>query len=185
MMIPTDETLYSRVLEGDTAAFEGLVDRYHGPLFRFLYRMLGEKAAAEDLLQETFTRLIIYQGPPPERFQGWAYTVASNLARDYFRSARYRHETAPPDDETGLMDEAPSPDELIASQMEADVVAKALHQLTPDHRAVVILRFFNDLTLEQIATISEVSVGTVKSRLFHALKRLRGLLAERVGGSPR
>jgi len=196
-----DEVLYRRVLDGDTDAFEALVSRYHDPLFRFLYRQTGDYAAAEDLLQETFTRLITYHGRLPDHFRAWAYTVASNLARDYFRSAHYRHETkfaeyatkypaqyAESDNQTAdhatdrfytSAESVPPPamDDLLILNGQRESVMHALARLTPDHRETVILRFYHDLKLDEIAIVSGVPIGTVKSRLFHALKQLKVLLS--------
>lgn len=183
----SDKWLYQRTLQGDTTAFELLVDRYHAPLFRFLYRQTGDYMLAEDLLQETFTRLITYHGDPPEHFRAWAYAVASNLARDHFRSAHYRHEAdaVDQDDETILArhfdsSQTPAVEDMLSLNATADAVAQALQQLTPEQRETVILRFYHSLPLNEIALISSIPLGTVKSRLFHALRRLKGLLL-RVG----
>ena len=183
----SDKWLYQRTLQGDTTAFELLVDRYHAPLFRFLYRQTGDYMLAEDLLQETFTRLITYHGDPPAHFRAWAYTVASNLTRDHFRSAHYRHEAdvIDQDDEVsraGRFDPSQTlaVEDILSLNATSEVVAQALQQLTPEQRETVILRFYHSLPLDEIALISSVPLGTVKSRLFHALRRLKGLLL-RVG----
>ena len=183
----SDEWLYQRTLQGDTTAFELLVDRYHAPLFRFLYRQTGEYMLAEDLLQETFTRLIAYHGDPPAHFRAWAYTVVSNLTRDYFRSAHFRHETdvIDQDDEMSRVErfdpsQTVAVEDMLSLNATSEVVAQALQQLTPEQRETVILRFYHSLPLDEIALISSVPLGTVKSRLFHALRRLKGLLL-RVG----
>ncbi len=180
----TDEALYRRVLSGDTAAFVQLVTRYNPPLFRFLYRQTANYPLAEDLLQETFIRLIVYQGQPPDCFRAWAYTLASNLVRDHFRSAPHRHEVELIEDES--LEQSVSAtsvhelDDRLAMADSRAQVEHALQQLTPDHREALILRFYQDLPIDEIATISGVPPGTVKSRLSYALKRLRGLLV-RVG----
>jgi RNA polymerase sigma-70 factor (ECF subfamily) len=168
-----DETLYGQVLAGDENALGELVRRYHSPLYKFLCRFTGDALLADDLTQETFTRLITYRGETPKRFKPWAYTIASNLARDHFRSAHYRYEhlTDFNDDAEGLSD-----DFNFAPDERSEVVG-ALAKLSPEHREVLILRFYHDLKLEEIAEVTSMPLGTVKSRLFHALKGLKGFLA--------
>jgi RNA polymerase sigma-70 factor (ECF subfamily) len=170
-----DETLYAQVLKGSRAALNELVQRYHSPLYKFLYRQTGDSALADDLTQETFTRLLTYRGSAPTRFKAWAYTIASNLARDYFKSARYRYERL-----TDFADEVHeiSDDFRFPADERGEVVA-ALAKLAPDHREVLILRFYHDLKLEEIAEVTDAPLGTVKSRLFHALKGIKAFLAVR------
>jgi len=176
-----DEVLYQRVLNGDTGAFETLVERYHKPLFGFLYRMTGQYPIAEDLLQETFTRMIVYQGRAPDQFRAWVYTIAGNLARDHLRSAVHRREVGSVDD--GSFDAEPatqvvhSVEDNLTANADRDEVIKALAQLTPEHREALVLRFYHDLTVDEIAAVGGIPSGTVKSRLSYALKRLKGLLA--------
>ncbi len=168
-----DETLYRQVLHRDEAALIELVQRYHIPLYKFLCRFTGDVALADDLTQETFTRLLTYQGVPPTHFKSWAYTVARNLARDHFKSARYRYERTADfeEDAEGL------PDDASFATDDREAVIQALAKLSPDHREVLILRFYHDLKLDEIANVTHTPVGTVKSRLFHALKQMKGLLA--------
>lgn len=163
-----DETLYRQVLKGSEPALVELVNRYHSPLYKFLCRQTGDTALADDLAQETFTRLLTYKGQPPTRFKAWAYTIAINLTRDYFKSARYRYE------------QAADFEQIEADELRFDdrrEVIDALAKLTHDHREVVVLRFYHDMKLDEIAEVTGAPLGTVKSRLFHALKQLKGILA--------
>jgi RNA polymerase sigma-70 factor (ECF subfamily) len=113
---------------------------------------------------------LTYRGQPPTRFKSWAYTIAINLARDTFKSARYRYEQASDFEDIEA-------DEATFTFDERREVIEALAKLTPDHREVVVLRFYHDLKLEEIAEVTGAPLGTVKSRLFHALKQLKGFLA--------
>lgn len=170
-----DETLYHAVMAGDRSALGTLVQRYHAPLYRFLVRQTGDEALADDLAQETFTRLLKYHGTPPTYFKAWAYTIARNLARDHFKSARSRYEqTVDFDDHNyhALPDE-----DFVLPDDDRQVVINVLGRLSPDHREVLILRFYNDLKVEEIAEVTGAPVGTVKSRLFHALKHMKAFLA--------
>ena len=167
-----DKTLFELVRRGDENALVELVNRYHSPLYKFLCRFTGDIHLANDLVQETFTRLLIYQGAAPDQFKSWMYALARNLARDHFRSRHYRYEQA-----ADFSDDTLGFDPLQFTIGENDDVTTALAALTADQREVIVLRFYHDLKLEEIAEITGAPVGTVKSRLFHALKRLKGFLA--------
>ncbi|MCC6805720.1 MAG: sigma-70 family RNA polymerase sigma factor [Anaerolineae bacterium] len=166
-----DEAVYRQMRQGDEAALAELVARYHTAVYRFLYRYTGDPALADDLAQEAFIRLVTYRGDAPVHFRAWIYTIATNLARDHFQSAAYRHEQAV-DFET----DEPSADDSLPESADVDVTS-ALMSLPPAHREVIILRFYHDLKLDEIAAVTGAPLGTVKSRLFHALKRLKGFLA--------
>ncbi len=168
-----DETLYRQVLQGNQVASIELIRRYHAPLFKFLCRFSGDVVLADDLAQETFTRLLTYQGNRPTRFKPWAYAVARNLARDHFKSAHYRYERVADFEE----DTADIPGDAGFAVDDREAVIQALAKLSADHREVLILRFYHDLKLEEIADVTHAPVGTVKSRLFHALKQMKGFLA--------
>jgi RNA polymerase sigma-70 factor, ECF subfamily len=166
-----DETLYQQVRSKNEAALGTLVERYHSPIYKFLVRNTGDTALADDMVQETFIRLLTHKGPAPDHFKAWIYTIAANVARDHFRSAAYRYEhmTDFNESEEYL---SRTPADTDSSEVEA-----ALASLPPEQREVVILRFYHDLKLDEIAEITHAPLGTVKSRLFHALKGLKGFLA--------
>ena len=166
-----DETLYQQVRHKNEAALGELVARYHSPIYKFLARYTGDAALADDMAQETFIRLLTHAGPPPQRFKAWIYAIATNLARDHFRSAAYRYER--------LTDFNESEDYLSHAPLDTDRndVGAALASLPPEQREVIILRFYHDLKLDEIAEITHAPLGTIKSRLFHALKGLKGFLA--------
>jgi RNA polymerase sigma-70 factor (ECF subfamily) len=174
----TDEELFTAYCAGDQAAFEALFRRYQGPLGRHLERVMGDRGTAEDLVVETFQRLHVHR----RRFRAgaairpWVYTIARNLARNRLRRARLArwlpleavdagrpvYETPPPggDVEVGRR------------------VAAALGNLPMPQREACSLRLLGELTLEEVATVTGASLGTVKSRLFYGQRRLRELLAD-------
>ena len=181
-----DEQLMARLMAGDEAALAALVVRHHSPLLGYLFRLCqGDRALAEDLVQESFIRVlrqVSYQAGRP--FKPWLYAIATNLARDYFKSAAVRYtEATSPDDAslTGLCDIAPGPEELALSAEKGSEVAAALGQLGPEYRAAVVLRFYNGLSLQEIAQTLQIPLGTVKSRLSVGTHRLRDLLKPKVG----
>lgn len=179
--LESDEQLYIRVRGGDRIALAGLVERYHGPLLKFLTRMIGQTQYAEDLVQDVFIRLLTYRGDPPEHFRPWIYQIARNLARDYFRSAAFRRETfyLPDEDQGDDWMAAPVETESLALQSSDRQQVNALLQNLPARqREVIVLRFYQEFSLEEISTITGAPLGTVKSRLFHGLRRARMILEQ-------
>lgn len=171
-----DNALFSKARVGDPESLRQLVERYHRPLFGFLYRLLDDPSLADDLAQQTFIRLLTFTGDAPTRLQSWLFTTARHLAYDHFRSARVRRESAI-DFTDGLDTLLPipenTPEQVIIAADEQRIVAQSLQRLPPEQREVVILRFYHDLSLAAIAEVVNAPLGTVKSRLFHALKKLK------------
>jgi RNA polymerase sigma-70 factor (ECF subfamily) len=171
---PSDEALFLAWRAGDGAAYETLFRRWQGPLRRHLARMLDDPSAAEDLVVETFLRLHRHrsrwrEGTP---LRPWLFTIARNLARNHLRARRLwrwlpiesvRDEIAPP---------AMAGDEIQRR------VAAAFAELPPAQREACSLRLLGELTVEEIARVTRAPVGTVKSRIFHGLRKLRDLLAD-------
>jgi RNA polymerase sigma-70 factor (ECF subfamily) len=171
---PSDEALFAAYRAGDAAAFETLFRRYEAPLGRHLARMLDDPAAADDLVVETFLRLHRHrhhwrEGKP---LRPWVFTIARNLARNRLRARRLwgwlplasaRDLPAPP----------PAAQDEVRRRVEAAFTA-----LPAAQREACSLRLLGGLALEDIARATHVPVGTVKSRLFHGLRRLRALLAD-------
>lgn len=153
---------------------EALVHRYHRQIFAYHYRLSGHRQTAEDLTQESFVRIIsrIHAYRFPQPFSPWAYTIAHNLFKDHLRGAEQRAVPAGQlarEESRHVLDLS----EHIAQQAE---INSALHRLDDQHREAVLLRFFHDLKVDEIARVTGVAPGTVKSRLFTAIRRLRDLL---------
>jgi RNA polymerase sigma-70 factor (ECF subfamily) len=169
----TDEDLLHRLQQGDPSALPPLIERHHSPLIGYLYRLTnGDRALAEDLVQDSFTRLLTtlssYQYPRPVK--PYLYQIATNLARDHYRSAHTRRNIALPDEQiTSDFDLEQSVEDQLSAQQAAD----SLHRLPPFQREVILLRYFNDLSLAEIADALNIPVGTVKSRLSNGLRQLR------------
>ena len=179
---PTDEQLLSDYRQGDKAGFSALVDRYQRELYHFLVRFLGDRAAAEDVFQETF--LQVHQSAAQfdlqRRFRPWLFTIAANKARDLIRS-QARRPTNPlqasinaGDEESGefidLMSAASSvPGEPLERQELQEQVQKTVMGM-PDHlREILLLSYFHQFPYKQISDILDIPLGTVKSRLHAAV----------------
>jgi RNA polymerase sigma-70 factor, ECF subfamily len=175
-----DEILYSRLRSGDRQALATLAERYHGPLYKFLMRITGQAQLAEDLVQEAFIRMLSFRGAPPERFRPWAYQIAHNLVRDHFRSAVVRKEikswlTEDSEVESTATDQQDMEFMMMQNSTRHQVTA-LLQRLSRNQREVLVLRFYHELSLGEIAEITGAPLGTVKSRLYHGLRRARYIL---------
>ena len=175
-----DEDLFARLMQGDEEALNTLFARYAQPLYGFLWSLTSDQALAEDLLQEVFIRLVNYAGKLPQNFRAWFYTVARNLAYSSLRARRrqqaHRAYSVAESDEV-LKDTTQNlPEKVILSRDNEERVRQSLERLPDEQSEVVLLRFYQDLSLAEIAEVAEISLGTVKSRLYHALRLLRGLL---------
>ena len=178
----SDEQLIVAAMAGDQAALAALVSRHHAPLLGYLYRLVGgDRPLAEDLVQETLLHVLrrqTYQAHRP--FKPWLYAIATNLARDYFKSAAARQREHRADEEETLhhlYDGAPGPEERALAAEQGGEVRAALAQLSEEYRIVVVLRFYQDFSLQEIADTLQIPLGTVKSRLSVGVHRLRGALA--------
>jgi RNA polymerase sigma-70 factor, ECF subfamily len=176
----SDERLLAAVLAGEMEALAALVMRYQGPLTGYLDRLVGpDWALAQDLAQETFLRVLgqhTCRGDRP--FKPWLYAIATNLARDHFKSAAVQRSTAFDDQlEAGLVDWSAGPEDQALASERAASIAEALAALSAEYRATVILRFFNGLSLQEIADTLSIPLGTVKSRLSVGLRRLRDVMS--------
>jgi RNA polymerase sigma-70 factor (ECF subfamily) len=172
-----EQVLVVRCQAGDEAAFAELVERYHARLGYYLRKMLGEVHRAEDVLQDVW--LDVFRGVPrladPGAFPAWLYRVARARA---FRALRRRRPPHRPLAEADLADGAA--DEGDFSPDDAARIHAALDGLAPEHRGVLVLRFLEDMTYEDIARVAGCRLGTVRSRLHYAKRALRRAL-ERMG----
>ena len=178
----SDEQLMAAVMAGDQVALAALVTRHHAPLLGYLYRLVGgDRQLSEDLVQETLLHVLrqrTYQADRP--FKPWLYTIATNLARDYFKSAAVRQRWREGDSEEALLhlyDNEPSPEERALAAEQGSEVRAALAQLREEYRVVVVLRFYQGFSLQEIAATLHIPLGTVKSRLSVGVHRLRAVLA--------
>jgi RNA polymerase sigma-70 factor, ECF subfamily len=177
-----DEDLALGIQQGDRDALTMLVERHHDPLLGFLYRMTGgDRTLAEDLVQETFLRILrsIQQYQHPRPFKPWLYMIATNLTRDHYKRADMRHTMSMPDNLGEIASQHETlPEDAMVFRHEAKRVALAIQELPAHQREAVILRYYQELSLAEIAAVLEVPLGTVKSRISLGLGRLRTALLE-------
>jgi RNA polymerase sigma factor (sigma-70 family) len=174
----TDDELVIGMARGDQACFEAFIHRYHGPLSGYLQRQLRDPGKAEDVAQETFLRLIrqLKEGKLPDNVQAWLYRVAINLCRDYWKSAQYKTEKNRPAELPERKDERPSVVELAERQETRKEILASMNELPEVQRDIITLRFYQDLKLQDIASVLEIPLGSVKTHLYKGLKRLQSKL---------
>jgi len=179
--IKEEERWIRECQKGDLDGLERLYERYHRQVYAYLFAMLRSQHAAEDLAQDVFvklsTNLNSYRFQSP--FHHWLFRLSRNLAIDHLRREKVRFTTsldAVPNEGTALKDRVREKGPDAASNAEASqravVVRAAVLELPDSFKEVVVLREWEDLSYEEIAEKLDLSVGTVKSRLFRA----RGLL---------
>lgn len=168
-----DRALVRRFLDGERAAGDELVNRFHRSVFNVALRMLGNVQDAEDVTQTVFGNafLALDSYDPKYRFFSWIYRMTVNESLNTIKSRKNMLSL------DGSFD-VPAPGST--SQSEAEYrVGKALLELKPDDRAVVVLKHFVSFSYEEISDVLDVPVKTVKSRLFTARERLRQSLVAR------
>lgn len=170
-----DRLLVRRCLEGESRAAGDLVDRYQRRLFNVALRMLGNVQDAEDVTQTVFGNAFVSLGSydPRYRFFSWIYRMAVN---ESLNALKRRKQLVTLNDELNVPVPGTAADDLLETD---DRVQRALMDLKPDDRAVVVLKHFMSFSYEEIAESLEVPVKTVKSRLFTARERLRLALLAR------
>ena len=160
---------------GDEDAFAKLVEAYQRPVYNLAYRMLGSTGEAEDATQETFlrayTRLHTYD--PGRKFSSWILSIGSHYCIDRLR--RRRGKVVSMEEvmtERWLPDEAPRPEQRMLDGEREVLIQAVLQEVAPQYREVLILRYWQDCSYEDIAEITDTSVSAIKSRLHRARNAL-------------
>lgn len=179
-----DMSLARRCAERDPAALEELVDEHYSAVLNFVYRFTGVREEAQDLAQEVFVKAL----GALDRFDGrsslrtWLFTIAANAARDALRHRRRQREVTPDEAQESQLAETPDPSPDARPEVRAvrtlrsALVRRMVLQLPEAHRMTVILRFYHDHSLQEIAEICGCSMGTVGSRLHYAMRKLNAIV---------
>ena len=173
-----DETLVERCRDGDGSAFAALVGRYHRPIYNAAFRVLGNADDAADITQVVFLRIAERLDDYDARFKffSWIYRIALNEALNLLRR-QGREE--PLDEDEELPDGNHADPEWRAEQAERSVrIQGALMKLKPEDRMLLVLRHYSECSYREIGEALGLDEKTVKSRLFEARQRMRGLLKE-------
>jgi RNA polymerase sigma-70 factor (ECF subfamily) len=161
---------------GDPEAWESLFRRYQLPLYVYVFEMARDEQGSLDIVQETFINAARHLGTlrDDDRFGSWLFGIAHQKCLQRWRK-RGREELFF-EELSNCADDEPGPDELLIRQEQESQFMALLNQLPPPQRSVLLLHYLEDFSLEQIAEVTNTSVGTVKSRLHYARNALRKLM---------
>ncbi|MBD3334191.1 MAG: sigma-70 family RNA polymerase sigma factor [Candidatus Eisenbacteria bacterium] len=180
-----DLSLVRSILQGDETAFRKLVEKYQRIVYNIVWRMVRNDEDARDLTQEAFIRVhrALRTFDTSRTFSTWLYRIATNLCIDHHRKRRLRTLSIDAEPAGGerreplaLPDEGPAPDRLHETKSLAQRIDALLEKLSPTYRAILHLRYREQLSYEEMAEVLETPLGTVKARLHRAHRKLRELL---------
>lgn len=189
---PEEVRLIRACQEGDPSSFNMLVWRWEKPLYNFIYKYVGNATLAEDLVQDTFIRVLksIKRYTHQGSFSTWLYRIAVNLCKDHLKRKRLPMVSLHDYYTTGsgekiyvqdrVADERARTDDSLKAEEREELVRRLLAGLPEEQRIVILLKEYQELTFREIAEVLEVPEGTVKSRLYHALRAMKENL-ERTG----
>ena len=171
-----DELLLLQCQQGDMVSFDRLVQRWQQPLLIYAYRLTGEWAVAQDVVQETWLVVIrsLITLKDVARFRAWLFRIASHKCQDHWRRRRTSQQFAQE------LEKQPA---AVAGPPNAERsdIGDAFRRLPPESRTVLALMYLEDFSIGEIADVLLLPEGTVKSRLFHARKQLRQLMEKDYG----
>ena len=176
-----ESRIVQKVIKGDVNAFEKLVIEYEKSVYNIALRMTGNSEDASDMTQEAFIKaynsLQSFRGD--SKFSVWLYRIATNVCLDFLRSkSRKPTVSLSVEDNEGeevqldVADESQSPELLLDRQMTRESVRRGLDTLSPEYRQILLLREIQGLSYDEISQALGLEVGTVKSRIFRARKKL-------------
>jgi RNA polymerase sigma-70 factor, ECF subfamily len=186
---PDDVELVKRCQAGDSSAFNDLITRYRSKVFTMIYGMVQNEQDAWDLAQEGFLKAwkSIHRFKGESSFYTWLYRIMTNVTIDSLRRKGIRGEAefddriAPVNVEPGSRttpSSSPLPNKKLEYREIRERIDEAIAKLSPEHRAVIVMKEIEDLQYSEIAEILSCSLGTVMSRLFYARKKLQNLLSD-------
>jgi len=186
----TDEEIVAAVLGGDMDLYGEIVGRYRGRLVNYLYRLLRNLDDAHDLAQEVFVK--VYQAldrfDPRYKFSTWLFRVGQNAAIDKIRKRRLKLVSMHrPADEAGgernweFASNDPTPYGDLRNVERGEAIQKVVAALPWEYRELIVMRHFGELSYEEISTLKEMPLGTVKNKLFRGRQMLKQKLSDYVG----
>jgi len=168
--------IVAKVLKGDRQEYALLVEKYKSSIYNLAYRMTGNLGDAEDLTQETFIRAYQYlwRYDTRKKLFSWLYTIAFNLIKNHYKKNKKRNISEELSAHS-LADNSPSPE---AKLIEAQEISSCLLRLEYEIRALLIMKYQQGLSFEEIAEITGKSLSAVKMRIYRGLKKLKELMNE-------
>jgi RNA polymerase sigma-70 factor, ECF subfamily len=174
-----EQALVKEILRGNTDKFSQIVDNYKNALFNLTYRYLGNRAEADEVCQETFLKVYrsLAQYNPAYKFSNWILKIATNEA--FYRLRQRRSEDAKMADyKVGFESRSTSddPENEVAAREKSRALAKALAMVDVEFRGVLVLRYSEGLSYQEIGQVLDLAEGTVKSKIFRGRKILVEIL---------
>lgn len=190
-MEENESQLIERVCSGDLYAFEGIVERYKKKVYYIAYDIVGDHHEAEDVSQEVFIKMYraLDRFRKDAKMSSWLYQIAVNTSIDSLRRKKIKPRINVEDlDRVGVREQSlasaspeANPERRAVASIMQEHIDQALDKITPQERAVFVMRHYNEFKIREIADVLDVSSGTVKSLLFRALKKLRKELSSSQG----
>ena len=187
----TDEVLIARFQQGDVQAFDVLVRRYKDQLLNYVYRFVGSRVDAEDIVQETFLRVFKNKHYYKEiaKFSTWVYTIAGNLAKTELRRRKRRKvfsvsNFVNEERDYDIPDSGRNPELEVESSIKDGIIQKAIEKLPSKFKEVILLRDVQGFAYEEISQILNIPLGTVKSRVNRGRLKLQEDLRFLLEGEP-
>lgn len=187
----TDEVLIARFQQGDVQAFDVLVRRYKDQLLNYVYRFVGNRVDAEDIVQETFLRVFKNKHYYKEiaKFSTWVYTIAGNLAKTELRRRKRRKvfsvsNFVNEERDYDIPDSGRNPEKEVEGSIKDDIIQKAIEKLPSKFKEVILLRDVQGFAYEEISQILNIPLGTVKSRVNRGRLKLQEDLRFLLEGEP-
>ena len=183
-MTLSDEALMLAVKDGDVAKLGILFERHHRALFDFFARMTGSRQASEDLVQDVFFRILKYRNTyrNESQFTTWMYHIARNTRFDQFK--KRRPELIGTDQEVDVPSTGISAARQLENDQQTELLERALMKLSDERRELLVLARYREMKYEQIAELLAVDIGTVKVRVYRAMKELREIFLKLSGEKP-
>ena len=179
----SDKELMMSFVQGDTAAFDLLFERYRNPLFNFIFRMLGDRESAEDLLQDVFIK--VFEGrdfyEPRAEFSTWIYTVTRNHTLNLIRSKKYEEsrKTVSYEENPERYSSGKNPDRTNGNnskdekRQQAETLEKAISELPEEYREIFLLRAVEGLSHDEIGSVLDMNTATVRTKYHRARQMLK------------
>lgn len=178
-MAQTDEKLIRQILKGNESAMEILVKRHYDLVHSYIYRTTNDYNTSYDITQEVFIKMmknIDKYNLENGKFKNWLLKIAVNAAKDYFKSKTYKQRSENCDIENHQIEDKSNVIDIISKKEEAVKIKEAVENLPKLQREAILLKYYNDLKIKEISTITGDNENTIKSRLYNGIKNLKKLL---------
>lgn len=178
-MAQSDESLINQILKGNESAMEILVKRYYDLVHSFIYRNTSDYNLAYDLTQEVFIKVIKNIDKfsnDKGNFKNWILKIAINTNKDYFKSSIYKQRKEMQDIDNHEIKDDKNIIDILSKKEDANKIREAIHKLPNLQREAILLKYYEDLKVREISSVTGENENTIKSRVFNGVKNLKKIL---------